>query len=43
MRKGYRVAVSGDVTITSSEVDYNFGTDMWSPQVSTHPKFWKEL
>ena len=43
MRKGYRVAVSGDVTITSSEVDYNFGTDMWSPQVATHPKFWKEL
>ena len=43
MRKGYRVAVSGDVRIASSEVDYTYGTDMWSPQVTTHPKFWKEL
>ena len=43
MRKGYRVAVSGDVTLTSSETKYQFGYDMYNPQVLTHPRFWKEL
>ncbi len=43
MRKGYRVAVSGDVTITSSETKYEVGRDMYNSQVLTHPRFWKQL
>ena len=40
MRKGYRVAVSGDVTITSSETKYEVGRDMYNSQVL---RFWKQL
>ena len=43
MRKGYRVAVSGDVIITSSEEKYEVGIDMYNPQVLTNPRFWKQL